>query len=93
MSRAADYGQPKLRVRLVSQTGKWLFRRSTYAVEYSELGARQPTWTRETTDPVGLLRPFLGLADAHAVVAAADKAAGGQWSSLFDEDARRELPA
>lgn len=85
MPSAADYGLPKLRVRKLADVGRWIFRRGLYEVEYTELGAQAPAWLKQTTDPAGLLRPFLGLADAHSVVEAADRT--GTWSSLFTADA------
>lgn len=86
MTRAADYGGPKIRVRKVGEVGRWIRRRSVYEVEYTELGESTPAWVRETTDPAGLLRPYYGLADGYAVKASADKQPG-TWTSLFLEDA------
>jgi hypothetical protein len=88
MNRAADYGLPKIRVRKVREVGRWIFRRSVYEVEYTELGESMPAWVRETTDPAGFLRPCYGLADGHAVQDSADRQdPPGAWTSLFVEDA------
>jgi hypothetical protein len=72
-----------IRVRRVS-LGR--FRRRAYEVEFTELNAVVPTWTRVTRKPVTLIDPYLGVGDAWAVVKAADRAWDGQrgkWASLF----------
>lgn len=95
--RAADHGMPRLRVRrLPDQDGKRR-RRRRYEVELTKPGAERPAWTRETSDPVLVIDPFLGVADAHAVVSAADRAwqgGTGPWESLFPGDrvAQDEVP-
>jgi len=84
MPNAASYGLPRIRVRKLAEVGHWIFRKTTYEVEFTELGATQPAWIKETTDPAGLIRPYLGLADAHSVVDAANRTS--TWASLFDTD-------
>lgn len=91
---SADYGVPRLRVRrLPARAGG----RRRYEVELTESGADRPSWTRETSDPVPTLDPFLGVGDAHAVVATADRAwrgGVGPWESLYPGDRvpRDEVP-
>jgi hypothetical protein len=88
MTRAAGYGGPKIRVRKVRDTGRWIFRRPVYEVELTELGQSTPAWIRETTDPAGFLRPYYGLADGYAVRDSADRQdRPGAWTSLYVEDA------
>jgi hypothetical protein len=88
MTHAADYGLPKIRVRKVREVGRWIFRRSVYEVEHTELGESTPAWVRETSDPAGFLRPYYGLGDGYAVKDSADRQdPPGRWTSLFAEDA------
>jgi hypothetical protein len=89
--RAADYELPRLRVRRVPDAADG---RRRYEVELTEPGADHPSWTRETSDALGALEPCLGVADAHAVRDAADRAwrgGTGPWESLFGAD--RETPS
>ena len=88
MSRASDYGQPRVRVRRLPDKKGWRTR-ARYEVELTEPGADEPSWTRVTTSPVTTIDPYLGVADAHSVVDAADRAwqgGTGPWESLYPGD-------
>jgi hypothetical protein len=88
MTHAFDYGQPRVRVRRLADTTGWR-RRARYEVELTEPGATKPAWTRETTSPVTAIDRYLGVADTHAVVKAADLAwqgGTGPWESLYPGD-------
>ena len=91
--RAADYEMPRLRVRRLPDAGGGRRGRRRYEVELTEPGAERPSWTRETSRASSALEPYLGIAEAHAVQDAADRAwrgGTGPWASLFDAD--REPP-
>jgi hypothetical protein len=88
VTRAADYGDARIRVRKVSETGVWIFRRGVYEIEHTELGSDVVTWTRQSSSPTEVLRPFYGQGDAWSIVQAADAATPpGAWVSFYDEDA------
>ena len=58
-------------------------------MELTPLGATSPEWVAETADPQALIEPWLGVADAHDVVAAAarDWSGGvGDWATLYPGD-------
>jgi len=64
------------------------FRRRLYEVELFSEGSAEPEWVRRTHTPVTLIDPYLGVAEAWALVHAADAAWDGgigSWVTLFDD--------
>jgi hypothetical protein len=64
---------------------KGLLRRSRYEVELTDPEDGSVVWRRETTTPVTLIDTHVGVAEAWALVRAADaawKAGSGEWISL-----------
>jgi hypothetical protein len=87
--KAHDYGQPRLRVRRAPDRKGWLRTHRSYEVEFTPPGTETAAWVRVTDAPNPLLEPYLGVADTHAVLAAADRAwdeGSGRWESLFPGD-------
>jgi hypothetical protein len=64
---------------------KGLLRRSRYEVELTDPEGAAGVWRRETTTPVTLIDAHVGVAEAWALVRAADaawKAGSDEWISL-----------
>ena len=63
------------------------FRRRLYEVELISAADGEPGWVRQTRAPVTFVDPYLGVAEAWALVHAADDAWDGEtgaWVTLFD---------
>ena len=88
-ARAADYGQPRVRVRRLPDRKTLFGRRRVFEVEFTPYGADAPEWTRQTENPSKLVAPFLSGTDAYDVVIwASERWEGGigPWASLFIAD-------
>lgn len=71
-----------IRIRRCSPRG--VLRRPRYEVEFVDSGGRV-TQHRETTTPVTMIDPYVGVADAWSLVHASDEAwsrSSDEWSSL-----------
>ncbi|GAB3787700.1 hypothetical protein [Nocardioides ungokensis] len=89
MTSAGDLGWPRIRVRRLPDSGL-LGWRHNYEVEFTEVGASSPTWTKTTRTPRPLIEPYLGWDEAPTVIQAADRAwdgGVGPWATLFPGDA------
>jgi hypothetical protein len=72
-------------IRLRRCTPKPPFRRRRYEVEFSHPVSGSLTWRRETSTPVTFIESRLGVAEAWALIHAADEAWGRhsqEWISL-----------
>lgn len=68
------------------------FFRRLYEVEYTPEGGTTPTWRQVTRTPVTLIDPYLGVAEAWALVHAADDAwsgEAGEWITLSTGESER----
>jgi hypothetical protein len=64
---------------------KGFLRRRRYQVEFVESGTGEARWRKETTTPVTMIDPYIGVGEAWALVHAADKAwdeGSSEWASL-----------
>ncbi|QWC84616.1 hypothetical protein KLP28_13730 [Nocardioidaceae bacterium] len=89
LTGAHDDGSPRLRVRRLPDGRRLLRARPRYEVAYTPVGSGRALWSSETDDPRELLEPYWGVADTHAVLAAADPAwdgGVGAWESLLPGD-------
>jgi hypothetical protein len=89
VTRARDVGLPTIRVRRLPDSGVLGWRHS-YEVEFTDIDADSPSWTRTTRTPLPLIEPHLGRDEAPTVIDAADRSWSGgvgPWATLFPGDA------
>ncbi len=87
--RAADYGQPRVRVRRLPDRRGLLFKRAWFEIEFTPVGADVPEWTVQTARPSKVIQPYLPGTEGYAVVHnASERWTGGvgPWSSLYLAD-------